>query len=222
MPQHGFARRSPFALVRESPAGVTLRLTDSEATREHYPFAFRLDVTVRLEDGGLHLGFEVTNTGEEPMPYGLGFHPAFPWPLPAGTGRQGHRVAFAEAERPDVPEIAEGGLLARRTRQIPLDGRHLPLAPDLFTEALVFLSARSRGLSFEAPDGAAIEMEVENFPHLAVWSRPNAPFLSLEAWSAHADWEDAAGDLAERPSMTVLTPGATGRHAVTLTWRAGR
>lgn len=102
-----------------------------------------------------------------------------------------------------------------------LDGRSLPLDPALFTEALVFLDAASRGFAFEAPDGAAIRMEVAAFPHLAVWSRPTAPFLSLEAWSAHADWEDAEGELAARPSMTLLAPGETGRHAVRLSWQAG-
>jgi hypothetical protein len=62
-------------------------------------------------------------------------------------------------------------------------------------------------------------MALNAFPHLAVWSRPTAPFLSLEAWTGHADWEDAAGDLASREAMIQLGPGETGRHDVTLRWR---
>lgn len=217
MPQHGFARRARFALLDREGASARLRLQDSDATRAHYPFCFVLDVLVTLAETSLFLQFEVTNADRRPLPYAIGFHPAFPWPLD-GEGRAGHRVAFAEPERGEVPEVAAGGLLARRSRRIPLNGRDLPITPDLFTEALVFLDARSRTMRFEAPSGAAIEMDAENFPHLAVWSRPTAPFLSLECWSGHADWEDAEGELSGRASMTILRPGETGHHAVILRW----
>lgn len=221
MPQHGFARHLPFAVAEERPGSVRLRLAESDATRLHYPFRFALEVVATLAADSLALAFAVTNADRAPMPYGLGFHPAFPWPLD-GRSREGHRVAFAAEERACVPEVAPGGLLSRRTRPVPLDGAVLPLSPGLFTEALVFLDARSRSLAFEAPSGAAIAMAVDGFPHLAVWSRPTAPFLSLEAWTAHADWEGAEGELAARPSMILLRPGESRRHEVRMSWRAPR
>lgn len=149
------------------------------------------------------------------MPYALGFHPAFPWPFSA-TGREGHAVAFEAPERPLVPEVAAGGLLSRESRAIPLEGERLPLSPDLFKEALVFLDAASRSIAFEGPDGAAIVLDTQDFPHLAVWTRPTAPFLSLECWTGHADWADAEGELSQRASMIVLAPGESRRHAATL------
>lgn len=221
MPQHGFARHAAFALVESAGDSARFRLAESEETLRHYPFRFMLDVTVSLAPAALALAFAVTNAGDGTMPYGLGFHPAFPWPFD-GTGREGHQVTFEAAERADVPEVAAGGLLARTGRAVPLAGRALPLSPELFTEALVFLDARSRSFAFEAPSGRAIEMAVEAFPHLAVWTKPTAPFLSLEAWTAHADWEGAEGDLASRPSMALLAPGEAGRHAVTMSWRGQR
>ncbi|NNM71664.1 aldose 1-epimerase family protein [Enterovirga aerilata] len=221
MPQHGFARRAAFRLIEQNGASARLRLCDSEATREHYPFEFELDACYRLGPDSLRLGLEVTNTGDRDLPYAIGFHPAFPWPL-SGTGKGGHRVVFEAEESDLVPEVAAGGLLARRSRRVPMNGRKLPLSPELFAEAMVFLDAKSRWMRFEAPDGAAILMQTEGFPHLAVWSRPTAPFLSLECWSGHADWEDASGQLGERASMTNLRPRQTGRHAVTLRWERGR
>lgn len=220
MPQHGFARLSAFTLVERDDASARLRLTATDDTLVRYPFRFfRLDVVVRLAPGSLSLAFEVANHDTREMPYALGFHPAFAWPL-TGASRDGHRVVFQAEEESTVPEVAAGGLLARSRRKVPLEGRVLPLDPALFSEALVYLDARSRAFSFEAPDGAAITMAVEQFPHLAVWSRPTAPFLSLEAWTGHADWEDADGDLASRDSMIRLGPGETGRHAVTLRWKS--
>ena len=222
MAQHGFARTSRFDVVTADASSARLRLVDDSDTRASYPFRFRLDVVAELGPASLALGFEVANTGSVALPYALGVHPAFPWPLAGAPDRSGHRVVFSEPERADVPEVAPGGLLARTTRPVPLHGRELPLRPDLFSEALVFLDARSRGMSFVGPDGAAIDMEVDGFPHLAVWSRPDAPFLSLEAWTGHADWADAAGELRERASTILLSPGASRTHSVVLSFRAGR
>ena len=217
MAQHGFARTSLFELVEQNEAGARLRLIDTDETRVHYPFAFRLDVVASLTADSLSLVFEVENRGTDPMPYALGFHPAFPWPL-GGRDKADHSVVFSDEETGSAPEIAPGGLLARRTRQLPLQGRTLPLTPAIFTEALVFLDAQSRDFALVGPGGERIAMAMERFPHLAVWSRPDAPFLSLEAWTGHADWEDASGDLADRASMTLLGPGETGQHSVTISW----
>src|SRR5688500_2866985 len=37
MPQHGFARRMPWGVFQQTPASVTLELTDTEATRAVFP-----------------------------------------------------------------------------------------------------------------------------------------------------------------------------------------
>ena len=218
MAQHGFARDLPFAVVSRTDDAVTLRLTDDAGTRAHYPFAFRLDVTARVTPRSLAFDLAVTNPGETSLPYALGFHPAFPWPFAGGERRAGggYAVVFERAERPHVPEVGAGGLLVRSERTLPLDGPRLDLDPALFTEALVFLYARSRALRFVAPGGEAIAMRVEDFPHLAVWTRPTAPFLSLEAWTGHADWAGFAGALAERDSQRSLAPGDTARHRIAL------
>ena len=218
MAQHGFARDLPFTVVARSDDAVTLRLTEDAGTRAQYPFSFRFDVTARVSPQRLAFDLVVTNTGDTPLPYALGFHPAFPWPFAGGERRAsgGYAVEFEEAERPFAPEVGEGGLLVRSERELPLDGRRLPLDPALFTEALVFLNARSRSLRFVAPGGRAIAMRVEDFPHLAVWTRPTAPFLSLEAWTGHADWAGFTGELAERDSQRRLVPGASAGHGVVL------
>lgn len=218
MAQHGFARDLPFTIVAQAEDGVTLRLTDNEATRKHYPFAFSLEITTKVVPSGLDFTISVVNSGSEPLPFALGFHPAFPWPFAGGERRAGggYRVVFDEPEQARTPEIGEGGLLRFDTREIPLDGDTLPLDPELFKEALVFLDARSHGLRFVAPDGSAIVMRVEDFPHLAIWTKPTAPFLSLECWSGHADRTGFSGELRERESQTLLAPAATARFRVRL------
>lgn len=220
MPQHGFARGLDFALVEQREHTARLRLVDSPETRQHYPFAFRLDITATLSERELAFRYEVHNPGEEALPYALGFHPAFPWPFMQGDQR-GYRVEFETAEEPFVPTIRELGILDPDPRPVPLKGNRLDLEPEHFAEgAMVFRNARSRTMRFIAPSGEAIGMSMEDFPHLALWTRPTAPFLSMEAWTGHADWLGSSGELRERNTIRLLAPGATARHGVTLSWHA--
>jgi galactose mutarotase-like enzyme len=216
MPRHGFARDSRFTIVDQEPDRVRLRLTDTPATRARYPFAFTLDVEIALSPAALALAFTVGNPGDEPLPYALGFHPAFPWPLDGGAP-DAHRVVFEAPEDEAVPDLTPDGLLREGGRRLPLQGRTLPLDPALFArDALVMRDVDSRAMRFEAPSGAAIAVEAEDFPHFALWAKPGSPFLSLETWTAYADPEGFAGELRDKPGMRLLAPGARATHRAVL------
>lgn len=122
-----------------------------------------------------------------------------------------------------MPVIAPGGLFSARRRAVPLrDGRVLDLDDGLFAaDALCFLDAASRRLRFENGSGATITVEGEGFPHFALWSRPGAPFVSIESWTGHGDPEGFAGELAERPSMRLLAGGEVAHHRVAWHWQEG-
>jgi galactose mutarotase-like enzyme len=212
---HGFAAGKTFAVVEQDAASCTLTLADDVETRAAYPFAFRLAVTHRLTDDSLVTDLVVTNPGDRPLPYAFGVHPGFRWPL-TGPKRTGHRVVFAEREETTVPVIAPGGLFSPERRTVAFDGRALPLDDALFAhEALCFLHARSRAWRLESP-GGALRMDVDGLPHLALWSKPGAPFVCLEAWSGHGDPVGFTGEMQEKPSMRLLAPGATDRARVSL------
>ncbi len=222
MPRHGFARDLPFAVVDRAPDRVRLRLEDGPGTLPHYPFAFVLEVEAALSAAALTLAFTVVNPGAAPLPYALGFHPAFPLPLADGAPEP-HRVTFEAEEDPRVPDITPDGLLREGARRLPFQGRALPMSSDLFAQdALVLRDARSRWMRLEAPSGAAIAVEAEDFPHLVLWTRPGAPFLSLETWTGHADPEGFSGDIADKPGMRLLAPGASAAHRARLAWSPAR
>jgi galactose mutarotase-like enzyme len=211
---HGFARRETFAVDEVGSDIVRLSLRESEATLALYPFAFKLTLTYRVAAAaGLAMEAVVENTGPAPMPYAFGFHPGFRWPF-ASVSPAGHAVVFEARERAQVPVIAPGGLISAAMRPAPLEGRRLPLSPELFAgDALCFIDAASRGLRFEDARGNAIAMAVENLPHLALWTRPGAPYLCLEPWSGYSDPEGFSGDLFAKPSMTILGPGQSQSHS---------
>ena len=166
----------------------------------------------RLLGAALEMTLEVANPGDGPAPYACGFHPGFRWPFARG-GRTGARVVFERAEAAVVPVIAPGGLISAATRPFPLRGNALDLDDALFVgDALCFLEPASRSLRFEQADGSAIEMDFTGFGRAALWTRPGAPFLCLEAWTGYSDPEGFAGELFDKPAMRTLAPGERARH----------
>ena len=218
---HGFARYRDFRIVERGDDYVRLVLSSDSATRALYPFDFSLTVDYRLSERG-HLGrpFALRIAARRLCPMPAAFIRAFAGPSRAARPED-YLLRFAEREDPLVPVIAPGGLISAAKRRLPLEGRILPLGPELFeNDALCFLDAASKAVRFEAPDGAAIIVETENFPHFGIWSRPGNGFLCIEEWTGTSDPEGFAGDLFAKPSMLVLPPGANRHHAARFTYEA--
>jgi methylenetetrahydrofolate dehydrogenase (NADP+)/methenyltetrahydrofolate cyclohydrolase len=210
---HGFAAEAEFAAEEHGQDYARLVLRDSAQTLAVYPFAFRLEIEYRLSPTAMEVIFLVANTGSAAMPYAVGLHPGFRWPL-AGSGAS-HKIVFEALEPREVPVIAPGGLFSARKRPVPLQERTLRLTPALFAEeALCFRDLASRKLLYDSGAGQGLLITMQNFPHAALWARPPAPFLAIEAWTGYGDPEDFDGDLFDKPSMIVIGPGAQGRHAV--------
>ena len=62
-------------------------------------------------------------------------------------------------------------------------------------------------------------MDFSGFGLAALWTRPGAPFLCLEAWTGYIA-EGFAGDLFEKPAMRTLAPGERVRHRATYRYLA--
>ena len=216
---HGFARHLDFVVREQGPGHVALIARSSIATRALYPYDWELEVEHALEDRSLTTRLRVRNSSAAPMPYACGLHPGFRWPF-AGGGPDDYAIIFGERETARVPVISPDGLFTRETRRVPLDGRRLALSRELMArEALCFLDSKSRSLRFgHAASGAAIDVNFEDFAHVALWSRAPGRFLCIEPWTGHGDHVDVSGDLHEKPSMRHLAPGASASHAATFTY----
>lgn len=78
LPKHGFVRTRPWQVAAErcgdDYALVTLAIEDDEATRALWPHAFRLELTLMLEDDRIDLELSVSNTGEAPFSFTGALH----------------------------------------------------------------------------------------------------------------------------------------------------
>jgi len=203
--RHGFARTSTFALVASDAAHCTWRLEASAATRRHYPFDFRLDVTYRIEGAALYMTAEVSNTGDGVMPASFGFHPALRWPLPYGKPRAAHEIVF-ERDEPAPVRRPIDGLLSSVRYPTPVRDRRLVLHDGLFEDgAIVFDRLASRSLVY----GELVRVAFPRMPHLGIWTKPGAGYVCIEPWQGHASPEGFDGELADKPGMVAIPPGAS-------------
>jgi galactose mutarotase-like enzyme len=203
MPQHGFARRTPWRTTGQTAESVTVELSHDESTLTVYPWSFSCRLTYRLEGGRLRAFHEVINLSEPPMPFSLGIHPYLRVPGP----------------REDCVVRCP-----RATRFNPLDR-----SSDYFTEPFAATDlplAREYGPTIQLGDLAQNECRLVNtvsglevilnweeapvFRRMALWSRtPRDPFFCIEPWSALPN----AFSRAEPGEITVLKPGESWQAA---------
>jgi len=222
LPRHGFARRSRFAVVSQSADAVTFALEDSTATREIYPFAFRLELAFRLEGATLHTTATVHNTGADNLPFSLGYHPTFAWPLPGGAAKAEHRIVFAQAEPAPVRRVGKGdGLLLPQAEASPVVGRDLALREDLFAaDAVIWDDLASRSLSYGADGGAWLDISFPDTPYLGLWQVPGARYICIEPWAGHADPAGFDGDFTQKPGIETLRPSESRAFRMDVSLRA--
>jgi len=215
LPQHGFARRALFSVVEAGPQRALLRLAASGETFVSYPFAFRLDLAYALAGPTLNVVATVANEDDKTMPFSLGFHPAFRWPLPGAKGT--HEVRFERPEPAPIRRLADS-LLSPQKFANPAASGVLALDPKFFdTGALIFDSLQSRRVAFGPPGGPEAAVSFPGMPHFGLWTKPGAPFLCLEPWQGFAAPVDFDGEFAQRPGVVTLAPGESRRFVMDIT-----
>jgi glucose-6-phosphate 1-epimerase len=79
LPQHGFARKTEWELAEtegssEDPSSVKLVLKDDHRTREQWPYHFRTELTVTIDDKSLEVKLAAFNTGDELFSFTSALH----------------------------------------------------------------------------------------------------------------------------------------------------
>ena len=202
--QHGFARDLAFELIYQSEKQLEFKLSANEITREKYPFDFELIISYLLEHNVLTINHVVRNLGNGELPFSVGGHPAFNWPLLSSIEKDNHTIEFECNQIAHVRQL-ESGLLKHESFPSPIKNKIIHLKDDLFNhDALIFDDIHNRKVRYKAEDKYSIIVQFSDFPQFGLWSKPGAPFICLEPWYGYASPVDFDGDIRTKPGIILL------------------
>ena len=209
MPQHGWARDLYWHTESIEKNSIAGWLEPTHGVALAYPFQFLLSFRYELQEGALILTGEVANTGAEPMPYALGFHPYLRAPLAAAGSRQACSV-----EIPPGVRLRTTDEWTSVTRS-PEPSRRVELSDPWLSEG--FVMEQTGALSLEVTDASAglatrvsVQESEQPMPVWAVWSAaPDAEYVCLEPWT------DEPNSL-NRTAKRTLDPGARHRYRMSI------
>jgi len=217
MGQHGFARDMEFSLLEKTENSLLFALDSSEETRRLYPYDFRLLIGYELSGADIRVTWRVENTGNRPMHYQIGGHPAFYCPADSFLENQSDYYLKFDTEAPVVYRLLDGnGLLEDQSYELRTEQGFFRIPEDLFDrDALIIEGGQNHEVSLCRPDKKPYLTVLFDAPLYGIWSpaKKNAPFVCIEPWWGRADRTDFAGEISEREYDQVLDPKETREYS---------
>ncbi|MDO5107092.1 MAG: aldose 1-epimerase family protein [Coriobacteriaceae bacterium] len=218
--RHGIARNYEHAVLSKGQSTVTFELNADEGMLGLYPYPFRLRMTYALSDDGLTQSFEVCNTGDAPMPFVVGGHPAFNVPIPRTQGAfEDYQVRFEDAWTYATPWMDKvNGLIDYGSFTPIVDGEdawQLDRAP-FDHEAIVLEDVPGSTVTLTKDGAHGVTVSFADFKYLGIWSPSDAPLLALEPWVGIATCLDEDDVFEHKRNMQVAEPGETRTYSFTI------
>ena len=206
MGRHGFARHEPFSVVESTNTKVILELKSSKKTRAQFPFEFVFRVGYELIDSSLIQSFEVINTDGKEIGFQLGGHPAFAVPFNQDEKYDDYEIVFDTPQTLERHLLTDNGLYSGKTRTFLDNNDRISLYYQLFKEdALVFKNISSKQVWIQHKNGGKrLQVDYKGFPHLGVWSIPEADYVCIEPWIGCADMNNQPSDLFSKDNIVRL------------------
>ena len=207
--QHGFARDLEFEPVTKLDNFHSYVLKSNKTTLSRYPFEFELYTTYRSDGNKLTTIYKVMNTGKTNMPFCIGGHPAFKVDK-SKMNIGDYYLEFEEEEDKIHFMYLVDGLIGTEYARNPMTTKRIiSLDRNTFkNDALIMKGIKSNRISLKdkRENKTLLTMDFEEFPYLAIWSKPNAPFVCIEPWIGHSDTIKCSGIFTEKNDIINLAP----------------
>lgn len=205
LPRHGFARDMNFELIDQKENSVTFSIQSSSTTLKIYPFEFELQICYFLEEKKLHIEYKVINKNQTKMPFSIGAHPAFS----LDGNFEDYEINF-EKEEPLVYNILENDLISNKTKTLEKQNDAIKLNYQLFeNDALIFKNLQSKSLTILKNNNPLLKVHYQEFPHLGIWTKKDAPFICIEPWYGYSDTTNSSGNIFEKEGIEIIEANKT-------------
>lgn len=211
LPQHGLGRLNDFKLIEETENSLSYQLDYSEETLNIYPFKFSLIVKYTLINSTLEISYTVKNLDNDTIYFSIGAHPAYMCPILENENLIDYYFEFNEKEDATIMLLnTSNGLFNGERKEFLNNENKIPLSKELFSDdALVFESykLKSNIINLKSKNhNKFIEFNFTNFPYLGLWApEKGAPFVCIEPWFGHADYENFNGDFKDKEGVLSLS-----------------
>ncbi len=171
---HGFAHRSNWEVASRTSSAAVLQFTH-RAGHEGWPWGFTLHQEVSLDETGALVRLRITNTSDESMPAGLGWHPYHPARRLASDAQANLRLT-AHARR----NVGLDGLARLEPHRGAAEKTVISLScADLHHQTCVF-EDWSGTTALPLDQGLTLDIATTGMPHLVMHAARELAYLCLE------------------------------------------
>lgn len=206
IPQHGFAKDMQFDLIEETENAKVYMTKSNENTLKMYPFEFELYVAYIIQKDTLTIKYKVINKDEKNMIFGIGGHPGFKLDFP----QEDYYFELSRKEtNPEFMEVEGNYISNNLAKNILKDDRIIEIEKDSFkNDAIMMKKLKSDKITLKKKkdNKKILEFNFKDFPILAIWSMPEAPFMCLEPWFNYADRIKETGYFKDKEGILNLRP----------------
>lgn len=204
IPQHGFAKDMEFELIEDLENAKVYMIKSNENTLKMYPFEFELYVAYIIQKDVLTVKYKVINKSKTQMLFGIGGHPGFSLKLPQ---EEYYFELNRKETNPKFMEVEGNYISNNPAKNILKDNKIIEIEKDSFiNDAIMMKNLKSTKITLKQKkdNKKILEFNFEDFPILAIWSMPNAPFICLEPWFNYADTVEETGYFKDKEGVIKL------------------
>ncbi len=207
LPQHGLARISEFNMIKKTDTSIIFSLPYSNKTLEVYPYKFELQIRYDLIENGVKVSYKVINKDSKEIFFSIGAHPAFMCPIMPEETMNDYYFEFNKKETSSLLTLNSEGYFSHERLPYLNNKNIINLSKEVFkNDALVFDNLNSNKISLKSKNhNKSLTMDFTGFPYMGLWSKPTgAPFVCIEPWFGHSDYEDFTGEFKEKEGIQSL------------------
>lgn len=207
---HGFLHKRPWKVEEATEDTLRMSFVGDENTDFYsiFPVRFKVEQLYRLDETGLSQAITVTNTGDDPLPLGLGFHSAF-------TVEDTSKVKLSVGKRIEVNErmLPNGIVRELSEEEAAFRGEGMdPMAwsmDDHYTVKPLLVDGKEFHGALIQREGGLVKYEVDPFyRHWMVWNcGQKGGFICLEPQNWRIDAPNLVKTIGDEAGFDVLRSG---------------
>lgn len=205
----GFAKDFEFEPITKLDNFHSYVLRSNDRILEKYPYRFSLYVTYRLDENKLTTIYKVINEGDMDMPFGIGSIPSLKIDVEKLKEEKYYLEFEEEEDKIHFLYLVDGLVGTEYARNIMTDKKIINLTADMFkNDAIIMKGLKSKKVTLKEKDteNKVFSLDYTGFPYLAIWSKPNAPFISIEPWMTTPDNIKGTGVFRQKGDILIIPP----------------